>query len=52
MAALLIILAVLSVILFGIGFTVHWLFWVAAIVALVFLITLFAGGIGGRRRVW
>ncbi len=52
MVALLIILAVLSIVLFGIGFTVHWLFWVAAIVALVFLIALFAGGIGGRRRVW
>lgn len=52
MVALLIILALLSLVLFGAGFTVHWLFVIAAILALVFLISLFAGGIGGRRRAW
>ena len=52
MVALLVILAVLSIVLFGIGFTVHWLFWVAAVFALIFLIVLFAGGVGGRRRAW
>lgn len=46
---LLIVLAVLAIILFGVGFAVHWLFIVAAIVALIWLISLFAGGIGGGR---
>lgn len=45
---LLIVLAVLAIILFGVGFAVHWLFIVAAIVALIWLISLFAGGFGGR----
>jgi len=46
----LIVLAVLALILFGVGFTLHWLWIIAAIVALVWLISVFAGGIGGRRR--
>jgi hypothetical protein len=45
---LLIVLAILAVILFGAGFAIHWLFMVAAIVALVWLISLFAGGFGRR----
>ena len=45
---LLIVLAVLAIILFGVGFTVHWLFIIAAIVAIIFLISLFTGGFGGR----
>ena len=50
---LLILLALLAIILFGVGFTIHWLFIVAAVLALVWLISLFAGGIGGRsRRAW
>lgn len=45
---LLIVLAILAIILFGAGFAIHWLFIVAAIVAIIWLISLFAGGIGGR----
>ena len=45
---LLIVLAVLAIILFGVGFAIHWLFIVAAIVALIWLISLFVGGFGGR----
>lgn len=46
----LIILALAAIILFGVGFTVHWLFIIAAIIAAIWLITLFAGGVGGRSR--
>jgi hypothetical protein len=50
---LLVVLALLAIIAFGVGFTMHWLFIVAAVLALVWLISLFAGGIGGRsRRAW
>jgi hypothetical protein len=50
---LLILLAILALILFGVGFVVHWLFIVAAIVALIWLISLFTGGFGrsGARSV-
>jgi hypothetical protein len=47
---LLVLLAVLAVIAFGVGFTIHWLFIVAAILAVIWLISLFAGGVGGRSR--
>ena len=49
---LLLILAIIAIVAFGAGFVVHWLFIVAAIVALVWLISLFTGGIGrpGVRR--
>ena len=47
---LLILLALLAVVLFGVGFTVHWLFILAVIAAVLFLISLFAGGVGGRSR--
>ena len=47
---LLILLALLAIIAFGVGFTVHWLFIVAIVLALVWLISLFAGGLGGRPR--
>ncbi len=47
---LLILLALLAIIAFGVGFTVHWLFIVAIVLALVWLISLFAGGLGGRTR--
>ncbi|HET8605521.1 MAG TPA: hypothetical protein VFL66_00685 [Gaiellaceae bacterium] len=50
---LLAILALLALVFFGVGFTVHWLFVLAVIFALLFLISLFAGGINGRsRRAW
>jgi hypothetical protein len=47
---LLVLLALLAVILFGVGFTVHWLFILAVIAALFFVISLFVGGVGGRTR--
>ena len=48
--ALLVLLAILAIILFGVAFTVHWLFVIAVIVALLFVISLFMGGVGGRSR--
>jgi len=45
---LLIALAILAIILFSVGFVVHWLFIVAVVVALIWLISLFTGGFGGR----
>jgi hypothetical protein len=49
----LILLAILAIVAFGVGFTVHWLFVIAVIAALLFLISLFVGGMGGRtRRTW
>ena len=47
---LLILLAILAIILFGVGFTIHWLFIVAIIAALLFVISLFMGASGGRSR--
>jgi hypothetical protein len=44
----LILLAILALVLFGAGFVVKWLFILAAIAALLFLISLFAGGWRGR----
>jgi hypothetical protein len=47
---LLLLLAIVAIIAFGVGFTIHWLFIVAVVLALVWLITFFAGGVGGRSR--
>jgi hypothetical protein len=49
---LLLVLAILAIAAFGAGFVVHWLFIVAAVVALVWLISLFTGSMGrpGVRR--
>ena len=49
---LVVLLAVLALIAFGVGFVVHWLFIVAAVLALVWLISILAGGTGrpGWRR--
>jgi hypothetical protein len=47
---LLVLLAILAIILFGVGFTIHWLFVLAVIAALLFVISLFMGGAGGRSR--
>jgi len=47
---LLILLAILAIILFGVGFTVHWLFILAIIAALLFVISFFIGGVRGRSR--
>ena len=49
---LLILLAILAVLLFGAGFVVKWLFILAAIAALLFLISLFTGGARGTRGAW
>jgi hypothetical protein len=50
---LLVLLAILAIIAFGVGFTIHWLFIVAIVLALLWLISLFLGGAGGRsRRAW
>ena len=49
---LLVLLAILAIIMFSAGFVIHWLFIVAAVVALVWLISMLSGGIGraGYRR--
>jgi hypothetical protein len=47
---LLILLAILAIVLFGAGFVVKWLFILAAIAALLFLISLFTGF--GRRATY
>jgi len=47
---LLLILAILAIVFIGVGFTVHWLFVLAVIAALLFLISLFMGGARGRSR--
>jgi hypothetical protein len=49
---LLVVLAVLAIVAFGVGFTIHWLFIVAAVLALIWLISLLTGGLGrtGYRR--
>ncbi len=46
----LVLLALLAIIAFGVGFTVHWLFIVAVVLALVWLISFFAGAAGGHSR--
>ena len=43
--ALLIVLAILTLIFFGVGFTLHWLWIVAAILAVIWLIGLVTGGL-------
>jgi hypothetical protein len=43
---LLLVLAILAIAAFGAGFVIHWLFIVAAVVALVWLISLFTGSMG------
>ena len=45
-----ILLAVLAIVLFGAGFVIKWLFSLAAVAALLFLISVFAGGAWGPRR--
>jgi hypothetical protein len=47
---LLLLLALLAIVAFGVGFTVHWLFIIAAVAAVVLLISFFAGAVGGRSR--
>jgi hypothetical protein len=47
---LLVLLAILAIVLCGLGFTIKWLFILAIIAALLWVIALFTGGIGGRTR--
>jgi hypothetical protein len=47
---LLIVLALVAIVAFGVGFTVHWLFVVSIIAALLWLISAFAG-LGRSRGV-
>jgi len=47
---LLLLLALLALVAFGVGFTVHWLFVVAIVLALLWVISMLLGGIGGRQR--
>jgi hypothetical protein len=50
---LLLLLAALALVVFGVAFTVHWLFVIAVVLALVWLLSLFIGGRHGRSRsVW
>ena len=43
---LLVLLAILALVAFGVGLVVQWLYIVAAVVALIWLISLFTGGFG------
>ena len=47
---ILVLLALLAIIAFGVGFTVHWLFIVAVIAVLLWVISAFFGAAGGRSR--
>ena len=50
---LLVLLALLAIVAFGVGFTIHWLFIVAVVLALIWVIAMFTGGFGrtGSRRL-
>jgi hypothetical protein len=47
---LLVILAILALLVFSAGFVIHWLFIVAAVIALIWVIGLFTGGLGRSAR--
>jgi hypothetical protein len=49
---LLVVLAILALIAFGAGFVINWLFIVAAVIALIWLISLFTGGLGRPGARW
>ena len=49
---LLVLLAILALIAFGAGFVVHWLFIVAIVHAVIWLISMFTGGFGRAGRSW
>jgi hypothetical protein len=48
---LLVVLVILALALFAGGFVIHWLFVAAVIVALVWVISMFTGGLGRRARL-
>lgn len=47
-----VVVALLAILLFGVGFTVHVLWWVAALLALVWLVGFVARPAGGRWYRW
>jgi hypothetical protein len=49
---LLILLLIIALALVAGGFFLHWLFIAAAVIALIWLISLFAGGVGAGARRW
>ena len=50
---LLVLLAILAIVAFGFGFTVHWLFIVAVVLALIWVIAMITGGFGRTgARCW
>lgn len=49
---LLVLFALVAIIAFGVGFTVHWLFIVALIAALLWLISLFLARGRARGTGW
>jgi len=50
---LLLVLGVLALIVFGVAFTVHWLFIIAVILAAAWLVSFLIGGRNGRSRsIW
>jgi hypothetical protein len=48
---LLVLLAILAILAFGAAFAIHWLFVVAIVAALLWVISALLGGVRGRRRV-
>jgi hypothetical protein len=46
----LVLLALLAIVAFGVGFTIHWLFIVAVVLALLFVVSFLMGGARGRGR--
>ena len=48
---LLVALVILALALFAGGFVIHWLFIAAVIVALVWVISMFTGGLGRGARL-
>jgi hypothetical protein len=48
---LLVALAILALLAFGAGFVIHWLFVVAAVIALVWVISVFSGGLRRGARL-
>jgi len=48
---LLVALAILALLAFGAGFVIHWLFIVAAVVALIWVISFFTGGLSRGARL-
>lgn len=48
---LLVVLAIIALALFAAGFVLKWLFIVAAVVALIWLISLLTGGLGRGARL-